>query len=415
MSTNTPSDDLNQIIALAQAALSKLSTANTTTSTTTPTQTSTTPTSYSLPTLKNKRSLFWLWQDVTNQLNLAQQLKSSLNGISAHLFDLSQSGTLAPSGLSPNPVSLAQAIRTAGFELDILVQNNQKDSTGINALLSSSTLQEQFINDTVSAAKTYGAQVIDIDFEPASNIQNVAQAYAQFLGNLANALHAAGVRLNVDFATWNGSQNLWNLQELSAQSGIDFFTDMMTYDASMTNVQNALNNNLKVVGSRYVMGILTVTDDPTIVQRLALAQSSGINSVAIWPSYGSFIPSSYDTPLANFLTASQPTVSSAPAAVIPYTIQAGDTLTELATKYNTSIEAIVTLNPTKITDPSVIQVKEQILIAPNSQVYTVQANDSLYSIAQAYKITLAQIEALNPQIANPSLISVGQSVVIPLG
>lgn len=48
-------------------------------------------------------------------------------------------------------------------------------------------------------------------------------------------------------------------------------------------------------------------------------------------------------------------------------------------------------------------------------VYTVQKGDNLSVIAQKYGVSLAALEAANPQITNPNLIYPGQHVSIPTG
>ncbi|NCA67069.1 MAG: SafA/ExsA family spore coat assembly protein [Clostridia bacterium] len=45
--------------------------------------------------------------------------------------------------------------------------------------------------------------------------------------------------------------------------------------------------------------------------------------------------------------------------------------------------------------------------------YTVQSGDSLWKIAVRYEIGIAELIKANPQIANPSLIYVGQKIAIP--
>lgn len=45
--------------------------------------------------------------------------------------------------------------------------------------------------------------------------------------------------------------------------------------------------------------------------------------------------------------------------------------------------------------------------------YTIQPNDTLYLIAKKFKIPLAQLIKANPEIANPNLIYIGQTITIP--
>lgn len=47
-----------------------------------------------------------------------------------------------------------------------------------------------------------------------------------------------------------------------------------------------------------------------------------------------------------------------------------------------------------------------------SKTYTVKSGDTLWGIAKKFGITLNQIIALNPQIKNPNLIYVGQTVYV---
>ncbi|SEF38636.1 uncharacterized protein, YkwD family [Caloramator fervidus] len=48
-----------------------------------------------------------------------------------------------------------------------------------------------------------------------------------------------------------------------------------------------------------------------------------------------------------------------------------------------------------------------------NQIYTVKLGDTLYKISQQYGISIAEILKANPGIKNPSMIYVGQKIVIP--
>ena len=100
---------------------------------------------------------------------------------------------------------------------------------------------------------------------------------------------------------------------------------------------------------------------------------------------------------------------------IYYTVKWGDTLTALARKYGTTVQSIVDLN--NIANPNLIYVGQKLLIKTNSSaeqeevIYTVVRGDTLSQIALKYGTTVSSIVALN-NIPNPNLIYPGQKFVI---
>ncbi len=116
-----------------------------------------------------------------------------------------------------------------------------------------------------------------------------------------------------------------------------------------------------------------------------------------------------------------------PPAGGTYTVQSGDTLSSIAAKFGISLAALEAANP-QITNPNLIYVGQVINIPgggsggggssppPSStKTYTVQSGDTLSGIAAKFGVTLAALEAANPQITNPNLIYVGQVINIPGG
>lgn len=98
-----------------------------------------------------------------------------------------------------------------------------------------------------------------------------------------------------------------------------------------------------------------------------------------------------------------------------YTVQYGDTLSGIAKNYGTTVEELVSIN--QIANPDLIYVG-QILQIPkgqngtgNTSTYMVQSGDTLSEIAQEYHTTVARLVALN-HIANPNLIYPGQILKI---
>ena len=111
-----------------------------------------------------------------------------------------------------------------------------------------------------------------------------------------------------------------------------------------------------------------------------------------------------------------------PTTTAQYTVQAGDTLASIAQKYNVDLTQLTNLN-----NAALIQTGEVLKIpaqpvppsgssggtpAPATRTYTVKAGDTMYAIALKFGTTVQIIAAAN-NISNPNLISVGQVLIIP--
>lgn len=109
-------------------------------------------------------------------------------------------------------------------------------------------------------------------------------------------------------------------------------------------------------------------------------------------------------------------VSSAPAqapAANTYTVQSGDTLSSIASKFGTSYQALASLN--SISNPNLIYVGQALRVNGSANTgsvyYTVRSGDNLSSIASRYGTNYQSIAVLNG-LANPSLIFAGQTLRI---
>ncbi len=106
---------------------------------------------------------------------------------------------------------------------------------------------------------------------------------------------------------------------------------------------------------------------------------------------------------------------------ITYTVKAGDTLSEIAARYGTTVQEIAQIN--QIANVNLIFPGEQLRILTNSTVngsenratgsitYTVVRGNTLSQIARAYGVTVEHIVELN-NISNPNLIFPGQKLRI---
>ncbi|MFT4413174.1 LysM peptidoglycan-binding domain-containing protein [Fredinandcohnia humi] len=102
--------------------------------------------------------------------------------------------------------------------------------------------------------------------------------------------------------------------------------------------------------------------------------------------------------------------------VTRYKIQRGDTLSEIAVRHGVELADLLKAN-SQIKNPSLIYVGQLIVIPkgkPTHKDYTIKAGDTLWGIATANKISVDKLMKANPQIKNASLIRPGDVIKIPL-
>jgi LysM repeat protein len=93
-----------------------------------------------------------------------------------------------------------------------------------------------------------------------------------------------------------------------------------------------------------------------------------------------------------------------------YTVQQGDTLSDIAKRYGTTVDELMVLNP-QISNANLIYVGDKLNI-PSSQTYTIQQGDSLSGIANRFGVSVSDLIQAN-SISNPNLIYPNDTLVIP--
>ena len=102
-----------------------------------------------------------------------------------------------------------------------------------------------------------------------------------------------------------------------------------------------------------------------------------------------------------------------------YRVRQGDTLWGMAVANQITVADLIAIN--ELSDPSALAVGQRLVIPgtgatvePVQRRYNVRAGDSLWSIAIAHRITVAELIAAN-RLNNPNRLSVGQTLNLPEG
>jgi len=107
------------------------------------------------------------------------------------------------------------------------------------------------------------------------------------------------------------------------------------------------------------------------------------------------------------------------AGTAPYIIQANDTFYKISKNFHVTLDDLEEANPA--INPDTIEVGQVINIPFPSlpcnnpsilEVYTIKQGDTMYKLAEKYKIKLSLFIKSNPHI-NPEALLIGQSVFIP--
>lgn len=97
----------------------------------------------------------------------------------------------------------------------------------------------------------------------------------------------------------------------------------------------------------------------------------------------------------------------------PYVVRRGDTLHRVARRYGMNVTALYGVNP---------HLKEHSYLYPGQVVhipvrttsrYVIQAGDTLWDLAQRFNISLAELQSANPD-AEPRRLRIGQTIVLPV-
>ncbi len=125
---------------------------------------------------------------------------------------------------------------------------------------------------------------------------------------------------------------------------------------------------------------------------------------------------------------SQASASPTPPTEVTYVVEAGDSLSQIAARFDTTVQAIMGRND--LSDPTLIFIDQKLVIpaagspgeatatptpgAGDTETYVVKAGDTAYEIAQRFDVSLVELAAANGTTVDAlNVLSVGEELVLP--
>ena len=303
------------------------------------------------------------------------------------------------------------AVRAAGIEMVYI-----RSSYGANSV-------DRYFEQNYTRAKAAGLLVGVYHNVTATTVSAARQQALHFAKVIEGK--KLDCKLAMDFETFDGlSHNTINdisltfLQTLEAATGLDVVIYANTYAAR--SILKAPLMNYPLWQAHYGVSQPGNTNWPAIVgwQYTSSGRVNGINGNVDRNYFSKDILMD----AGGGSTGPVPPQDPGPPGVtttIHYTVVRGDTQSGIAKRYGTTVSCLVKLN--RIPNPNLIRVGQVLVVETPSHgesggtnpVYTVVRGDTLSAIAKRYGTTVNAIVNRNG-IPNANLIHVGQKLVIPV-
>jgi murein DD-endopeptidase MepM/ murein hydrolase activator NlpD len=165
---------------------------------------------------------------------------------------------------------------------------------------------------------------------------------------------------------------------------------------------NKAQNN---VFAKSYTNFINITPGLQPAQSLIIGENSVVNAVSS-PIFVS------DRNLGAILAESQDTSSGQGNSIIKYTVQKGETLSEIADKFNISVETILLTN--ELTNSKIVPGQELMILPIDGVMHMVEKGDTVKSIAATYKVDASDIIKFN-SLSEGGDIYTGDVLIIPGG
>ena len=289
-----------------------------------------------------------------------------------------------------------------------------------------SSIKDPYFDINYENAKANGLKVGFYHFLTATNVEE-AETEARFFSSVISG-KTPDCKLAMDYETLGGvGVDEINLIARSFLETVKRLTnkDVIVY-SDLSNSQNTFNSD---IAQNYELWLAYYGNSNELInfrsnwstyiglQYTDMGNVSGIESYVDRDVYSEYIFLNENSEIPNVQNPNQ-TINT---EYINYTVQRGNTLSQIANQYGTTVGEIAKIN--NIENPNLIFPGEVLKILTNSTtpgsetreagsiIYTVQRGNTLSQIANRYGVTVQDIVMAN-NIQNPNLIFPGQKLRI---
>lgn len=270
--------------------------------------------------------------------------------------------------------------------------------------------------------------------KPGDTLYGISNQYGVSVVELANLNNVTASTLKIGQVLkipTNSGTNPDNMFMYTVKKGDSLYSIATKYDTTVNeliNLNNLKSTNLSIGQILRIPETYTKEDEMVMPEYTSYTVKKGDNLYSIAKSYNIDVDTIIkDNSLSNTnlsigqilkIRTSNEVIEEcfgsdytppADTSTITYTVKKGDSLYSIATKYNTSVDNIKSLNNLNSNNLSIGQILKIPNIS-NTTTYIVKKGDNLYSIARQFNTSVDSIKRKNNLTTN--VLSIGQSLII---
>ena len=240
-----------------------------------------------------------------------------------------------------------------------------------------------------------------------NNYESLAEAVVKSIAEYLGVTYKAPKNSNSKYYTVQKGDTLWNIAS--------------KFNISVNKLKdiNNLSSNLITIGQELLISDDNTSNNPSPMDNYIV--HTVIKGDTLWDLANKYNTTVAKIKLLNNLSSNnlqigqkiivgEKEIANPETNLLTYTVKGGDTLYSIASLYNTSVQSLKSMN--NLTS-NTLQVGQKLLIPNNNSYkeYTVAKGDTLYSISRKFNTTVTEL--ININNLKTTTLNIGQKLLVP--